>query len=97
MDYLRRLAPTPSALRNGRLTMAFVGVILAGGLALAVVDPGFRDPWTLAILAATAVTVAGHGIAYLGQPTLGRYRAGLVVMAIGIVVAFALLFASPPI
>ncbi len=95
MDYFRRLEPTPSALRNGRLTLAIVAAILGIIAALIVLVPGFGDTGTLAITAATVVTLAGHVIAYLGQPTLTRYRLGLVVMAVGIVAAFWMLIANP--
>ncbi len=95
MDYFQRLEPTPSALRNGRLVMVIVGAILLVLVVLMAIDVSPRDPNTLAIAAATAVTVVGHGIAYLGQPTLGRYRAGLVVMTVGIVAAFAVLLLNP--
>ena len=95
MDYFRRMEPTPSVLRQGRLVMVMVAGILAVLLVLMFVDGSFRDPGTIAIAAATGVTVAGHGFAYLGQPTLARYRLGLVVMTVGIVAAFAFLLIDP--
>lgn len=70
MDYLRRLEPTPSALRNGRLTLAILAVVVAVVVAMIVLIPGFGDATTLAITASTTVTLVGHVIAYVGQPTL---------------------------
>ena len=95
MDYLRRLEPTPSALRNGRLTMVIASGAVAVLVVLMLMDERLRDAGTIGIAASTALTVVGHGIAYLGQPDLSRYRIGLAIMAIGIVGAFAFLFLFP--
>lgn len=95
MDDFRRLEPTPSALRNGRLTLVILAAPVGVILVLIALVPAVGDAGMLAILAATMVTLAGHVVAYVGKPTLSRYRTGLVVMAIGIVTAFGLLIANP--
>jgi len=95
MDCIRRMQPTPQALRTGRLTLAIIAAFAVVILALIVLVPGFGDTGMLAITAALIITIAGHAIAYLGQPTLTRYRLGLIVMAVGIVAGFWLLVASP--
>jgi hypothetical protein len=95
INYLRGLEPTPSALRNGRLTLVIVAAVVGAILILLVLDPAFGDTGMLAITGATVVTLVGHVLSYVGQPTLGRYRLGLVVMAIGIVAAFWLVIANP--
>jgi hypothetical protein len=95
MDYLRRLEPTPSALRNGRIQLAILGVVVGILVALMVLDPASRDTSTVTIAIASSVTLLGHVIAYGGPPTLTRYRVGLVVMTIGIVSAFWMLLANP--
>lgn len=64
MDYLRRFEPTPSALRNGRLTLGVLAVLVAIIVALIAVVPGFGDPTMVAITAATSVTLAGHVVSY---------------------------------
>jgi hypothetical protein len=95
MDHVRNLRPTPSALRNGRIVLAALAGVVGVAVILIVLVPGFGDAATLAIAAATIVTLAGHVIAYVGQPTLTRYRVGLVVITVGIVAAFWLLIANP--
>ena len=95
MDYFLRLAPTPEALRNGRRTMIVVAVIV-GAIALAnLLIPAFADANMWVILATTGLILVGDGIAYLGQPTLTRYRIGIVITTIGIVTSFYLLIAEP--
>jgi hypothetical protein len=72
------------------MTLLFVGIVeLILGLTL--VADGFADPSSVSIWAATLVTVAGLAIAYLGQPTVARYRVGLVIVAIGVLTSFWLL------
>jgi hypothetical protein len=95
MDYLRRLAPTPDTLRNGRLTLVVFGVFLAVLVALIVFVPEFADANLRAIVAATGLAVVGDCIAYLGQPSLTRYRIGLVVTAIGVLASFLILVTNP--
>jgi hypothetical protein len=95
MDYFRSLSPTPSALRNGRIVLTVVAIVVGVILIFIVLVPGFGDMGMLAITAATSVTLAGHAVAYLGQPSLMRYRIGLVVLTIGTVAAFWLLIANP--
>ena len=95
MNYLQRLAPTPESLRNGRLTFAAVAVIFGVILALIVLVPGFGDTAMVTVMAASLVTLAGTGIQYLGQPTLLRYRIGMIVTAVGIAVSVWMLVANP--
>jgi len=95
VDYFRRLEPTPTALRNGRRTLAIFAAFVAVILALIVLVPGFGDTGMLAITAATCVALAGDAIAYLGQPTLTRYRLGLIVTTVGVVASLVLLIANP--
>jgi hypothetical protein len=95
MDYFRRLRPTPDALRNGRWTFAAVAVIFGVILALFALVPGSVDTVTVTVMAATLVTLLGTGLSYLGQPTLTRYRIGLIVTAVGILVSFWMLVANP--
>ena len=76
MDQFRRLEPTPSALRSGRLTLTIVAVALVVLVASWLIAPESVDTASLAITAAAAVTRVGHVIPYIGQPTLTRYRAG---------------------
>ena len=95
MDYFLRLSPTPEALRNGRRTMVVVAVIVVGIAAANLLIPAFADANMWAILATTCLTLLGDGIAYLGQPTLMRYRVGLVITTIGIAASFYLLIAEP--
>ena len=95
MDYLRRLEPTPDALRNGRLVLGVFAVFLAVLVVLIVFVPEFaNDRNLLAITAATGVAFAGDCIAYLGQPSLTRYRLGLTVTTVGIVTGFVILFTN---
>ena len=95
VDYFRRLAPTPSALRSGRLTFAILAVVVAGCVALMVFLPGFADMAMLAVTASTSVTLAGLGVAYLGEPGLTRYRIGLVVATVGMLLSIYLWLADP--
>lgn len=95
MDYLRRLAPTPTALRNGRITLVIFAALMAILLILIVLVPDLRDTGMLAITGTTSVALAGDAIAYIGRPTLTRYRLGLVVTTIGVVASFVLLIANP--
>jgi hypothetical protein len=95
MDAFLRLQPTPEALKNGRRTMVAVAVIVVGIAVFMLLVPGAVDANWLAILAMTTVTLIGDGIAYLGQPTLSRYRVGLVITAIGIVASFFILLTEP--
>jgi O-antigen ligase len=90
MDAFRRLEPTPQALRNGRRLLVLLVALLAVVTIVTLLGSGF-DTATLAITIATCVTVIGHVIAYVGQPSLLRYRVGLVVAAVGIVTAFWML------
>jgi hypothetical protein len=72
------------------MTLLFVAVVeLILGVIL--LSEGFTDGPSISIWLATLVTVAGLAIAYLGQPTVTRYRIGLVVVAIGVVTSFWLL------
>jgi hypothetical protein len=75
--------------------MAIVAIALGVILLGVVLVPEVVDAGLLAIVAATLVTLAGHAIAYLGTPTVVRYRVGLVVMTMGIVASFWLLLANP--
>jgi hypothetical protein len=95
MDYFLRLQPTPEALKNGRRTMVAVAAIVVGIALFMVLVPGAVDANWLAILATTTLTLIGDGIAYLGQPTLTRYRIGLVITAIGIAASFFILLTEP--
>jgi drug/metabolite transporter (DMT)-like permease len=95
MDYFRRLEPTPDALRHGRWTFAAVAVIYGVIIALMVFLPSFADTVMVTIMVASLVTLLGTGLSYLGQPTLTRYRAGLIVTAVGVVVSFWMLIANP--
>lgn len=72
-----------------------VAIIVVGVALFILVTPAAADAGWLAVLAATIVTVVGHGIAYLGEPTLTRYRVGLVLIGLGIVAAFFLLIVEP--
>lgn len=89
------LRPTPTGLRGGRITLAIVAALVGVLVVLLALDPGFRDPSMLAITGTTIVSGAGFAIAYLGQPTLTRYRVGLIVITIGVLASFWLLVASP--
>ena len=82
MEWFRRLEPTPQALRNGRLVLALLVALLAVLTIVTLLGTGF-DTGTLAITLATCVTVLGHVIAYVGQPSLTRYRVGLVAAGSG--------------
>jgi hypothetical protein len=95
MDYIRRLEPTPAALRNGRIQLAILAGVMGILVALMALDPAARDTSTVTIAIASGVTLLGHVIAYAGRPTLARYRIGLVVMTVGIVTAFWMLLANP--
>jgi hypothetical protein len=95
MDYFLRLQPTPEALKNGRRTMVAVAVIVVGIALFMVLVPEAVDANWLAILAMTTLTLIGDGIAYLGQPTLTRYRVGLVITGIGIAASFFILLTEP--
>ena len=94
LDRFRRMEPTPHALRNGRLVLAMLVALLAVLTIVTLLGTVF-DTGTLAITLAACVTVLGHVIAYVGQPSLTRYRVGLVVAGVGIVTAFALLILDP--
>lgn len=97
MNYLLRMEPTPSALRQGRLVMAIVAVILGVLLALYVASGAPPDSGLIATSVATGAILVGDGIAYFGQPSLRRYRIGRVIGSVAIVAAFAtLLIPSPP-
>jgi len=96
MEYLRRLEPTPDALRNGRVRLSIFAVVLVVLLVIIVFVPGISDDRNLlAITAATGVAFAGDCIAYLGQPSLTRYRLGLLVTTVGIIASFVILFTNP--
>lgn len=95
MSYFQRLAPTPAALRNGRLTFAAVAMIFGLLLALIMLVPGFGDTVMITVLAASLVTLLGTGVQYVGQPTLLRYRVGMILTALGIVLSFWMLVANP--
>jgi len=95
MNSRRRSEPTPEALRNGRRTLVIFGVFVAVLLALNFFITDFADGNTWAIMATTGVAFVGDCIAYLGQPSLTRYRLGLVVTTIGIVAGFAILITNP--
>jgi hypothetical protein len=95
MDAFLRLEPTPEALHKGRRSVAAVGIIVAGVALFILLVPGATDPNWLGILASTSLALAGSAIAYLGQPTLLRFRIGLILMGIGIVASFYLLIAEP--
>jgi hypothetical protein len=89
------LQPTPAALRNGRRTLAIFGAFVALALVLVALVPGFGDRQMVAVTAASCVALAGDAIAYLGRPTVTRYRTGLIVTTLAIVVGFAIAFANP--
>ncbi len=95
MNYFQRMSPTPESLRNGRLTFVAVAVIFGVILALMVFIPGFADTVMLTVMAAGLMTLVGTGIQYLGQPTLLRYRVGMILTAVGIVLSFWMLIANP--
>ena len=95
VDYLRRLEPTPTGLRNGRKTLAIFAAFVAVLWALTVFVPGFGDTGTVAIMATTSVALAGDAIAYLGRPTLTRYRWASSLTAVGVAASFILLIARP--
>lgn len=95
MNYIKSLQPTPASLRNGRMVFAAVAVILGVILALMVFAPGVADTTLLTIMAVSLLTLAGTGIQYLGQPTLLRYRVGMILTAVGIVLSFWMLVANP--
>jgi hypothetical protein len=95
MDAFLRMQPTPEALHKGRRSMAAVGVIVAGVALFILLVPGAADPNWLAILATTSLALAGNAIAYLGEPTLLRYRIGLILTGIGVAASFYLLLVEP--
>jgi hypothetical protein len=95
MDAFLRLQPTPEALHKGRRSLAAVGVIVAGVALFILLVPGATDPNWLAILGTTTIALAGNAIAYLGQPTLLRYRIGLILIGVGITASFYLLIVEP--
>ncbi len=95
MDRFLNLRPTPEALKNGRRTMVIVAIIVIGIGLFNVLIPDAADANMWAILGTTCLTLVGDGIAYLGQPTLLRYRAGLVITAVGIASSFYLLIVEP--
>lgn len=89
------LQPTPTALRNGRRTMAIFAAFVAVMVVLVGFVPGFGDPQMLAVTATTCVALAGDAIAYLGQPTVTRYRLGLLVTTLAGVAGFYVVLANP--
>lgn len=95
MNYFQRMSPTPESLRNGRLTFVAVAVTFGVILALILVVPDFGDTVMLTVMAASLLTLVGTGIQYLGQPTLLRYRIGMILTAVGIVVSIWMLVANP--
>ena len=95
MKYFGRWEPTPDVLRNGRITLAIFAAFMVVLLVLIALLPELRNTGMLAITATTFVALVGDAIAYLGQPSVTRYRLGLIVTAIGVVASFYLLIASP--
>jgi len=95
MDAFLRLQPTPEALHKGRRSLAAVAVIVVGVAVFILLVPGAADPNWLAILATTSLALVGNAVAYLGQPTLTRYRIGLIIIGIGVAASFYLLLAEP--
>lgn len=95
MNYFKRLEPTPASLRTGRQIFGAVAVIFGVILALMLVVPDFGDTVLWSVMAASLLTLAGTGIQYLGDPTLMRYRIGMILTAVGIVLSFLLLVANP--
>lgn len=95
MDAFLRLQPTPEALHKGRRSLAAVAVIVVGMALFILLVPGATDASWLAILATTSLALVGNGIAHLGQPTLTRYRIGLILSGIGIAASFSLLLFEP--
>jgi hypothetical protein len=75
--------------------MAFLAAIVGILVVLIIILPGFGDAQMLAVTATTSLALAGEAIAYLGEPTLTRYRLGLIVTAIGVAASFYLLLADP--
>jgi hypothetical protein len=57
--------------------------------------PGFADRQMLAVTATACVALAGDAIAYIGQPTVTRYRLGLIITTLAIVVGFYIALANP--
>ena len=86
MNELLRFEPTPDALRNGRRTVVIVAIVLAFAILMILFVPGFSDNQYLGITAGLVVTLLGDSIAYLGAPTKTRYRAGLAITTVGILI-----------
>jgi hypothetical protein len=95
VEFLWNRTPTPSALRGGRITLVVLVVVFVIGVASILLVPGFGDTQFIAVMAATGVMVVGDATAYLGQPTVTRYRLGLAITTIGIVLAFWFWLANP--
>jgi hypothetical protein len=95
VEYLRRLEPTLQTLRTGRLFVALLGVSLAVIVSVWVLVPDFADANMRAGTAALGVVFVGGCMSYLGQPSLSRYRLGLVVMNVAAVVSLAILLTNP--
>ncbi len=89
------LQPTPTALRNGRRTLAIFAVFVAVAVALVAFVPGFGDRQMLAIVASSCFALTGDAIAYLGRPSTTRYRLGVILTTIAIVVGFYIALANP--
>ena len=77
------------------MTLAIFGAIVVVMLGLVLLVDGFGDRQMLAITATSLVVLAGDAIAYLGQPSVTRYRFGLIVTTIAIVAGFYFAFANP--
>ena len=95
MNYFLRMQPSPSALKQGRmLGVAFVVIFVA----LQAFYIGSGLPWDTGMIVSTAAigfSLIGDATAYIGQPSLTRYRLGLVIMATGAAIAFASLLIWP--
>jgi hypothetical protein len=95
MNYLRRLEPTPSALKQGRILGVVIVAIFVFIVAIYI---GSGLPWDTGMIVSTSATgfsFIGDAIAYTGQPSLTRYRLGLAIIVIGATVAFASLLIWP--
>ena len=95
MNRFTSMSPTPESLRNGRRTFVAVAAIFGVIFGLIVLVPGFADTTMLTVMAASLLTLGGTGIQYLGQPSLVRYRIGMVLTAVGIVASIWMLVANP--
>jgi hypothetical protein len=96
MNYvLGKMQPTPSALKQGRLLGIVFVVIFVVLLAVYI---GLGVPWDTGMIVSTAAiafSLVGDATAYIGQPSVARYRVGLAIMVAGAAVAGASLLIWP--